>query len=428
MEKKVGLELFYTDTPGIGGRLKKYPEDFRVREEIKFEDLRDGEYTIAKVWARNWETNRLVKKMALELNLGRDDIAFSGTKDKRAITEQYMSFYTSLEEVQNIDLKDVEITDLKSSHRPLYLGMHHGNHFEITIREIDVDDVLEDVVAETSSELTDAKGFPNWFGVQRFGTIRPVTHEIGKKIVRGDIEGAVRSYIGDPYEKEGEDSYEARRFIEESWDYEKALDVYPNILTFERSMIKSLIEKPDDYVRALRRLPHNLQKMFIHAYQSYLFNRMLSKRLKEGLPLNDAIVGDILLPANRDGLPNRDTPVEVKERNLEKASDMVRQGKAYVSAPLVGHNSDFSEGRQGEIEREVVEEDGLMREDFVVPELRNLSSSGTRRALLAPITDLDYKVDERSVKLSFYLFKGTYATTLLREYMKLPDEDAHLYS
>jgi len=155
---------------------------------------------------------------------------------------------------------------------------------------------------------------------------------------------------------------------------------------------------------------------------------MLSKRLKEGLPLNDAIVGDILLPANRDGLPNRDTPVEVKERNLEKASDMVKQGKAYVSAPLVGHNSDFSEGRQGEIEREVVEEEGLMREDFVVPELRNLSSSGTRRALLAPITDLDYKVDERSVKLSFYLFKGTYATTLLREYMKLPDEDAHLYS
>ncbi len=427
MEKKVGMELFYTDTPGIGGRLKKYPEDFRVREDIKFDKLRDGEYTIAKVWSRNWETNRLIKKMALELGLGRDDIAFSGTKDKRAITEQYMSFYTSPDEVRKIELKDLEITDMKRSHRPLYLGMHHGNHFEITIREIDTDD-LKDIVAETSRELTEAKGFPNWFGVQRFGTIRPVTHEIGRKIIMGDIEGAVKSYIGDPYEKEGNESYEARKFIEDTWDYEKALDVYPNILSFERSMIKSLVKKPEDYVRALRRLPHNLQKMFIHAYQSYLFNRMLSKRLKEGLPLNDAVVGDILLPANRDGLPNRDTPVEVKERNLEKSSDMVRQGKAYVSAPLVGHNSSFSEGRQGEIEREVMDEEGLMREDFVIPELRNLSSSGTRRALFAPITDFGYDVDDKAVKLSFYLYKGTYATTLLREFMKLPDDKAHLYS
>ncbi len=430
MERKAGIDFFFTDTEGVGGRLKKYPEDFVVDELIDLpEGDKDGDYCIAKVWSRNWETNRLVNSMARELRIDRNHIDFAGTKDKRAITTQWMSFKTDPEELASISLRDVEITGIFRSNNNLYIGSHWGNRFEITVRDLDISfEDTEEIVSKTAKQLEEAGGFPNWFGVQRFGTIRPITHEIGRLIINGDYEGAVKLYIAEPMEGEGELSYEARKYLQETWDYGKALEIFPTNLTFERAMLAHLADHPEDYTGALKRLPVNLLRMFVHAFQSYLFNRMISMRVRRGLPLNDAIPGDVLLPTDRKGMPNVDTPVEINERNLKKASKMVREGKAYVSAPLFGFNSRFSSGEQGEIERKVIEEEGCKKKDLIVPELREISSKGTRRAIFAPISDLDYSVDQGGLKLSFGLFKGTYATSLLREFMKLPDEDSNLYS
>lgn len=429
MERKVGIETFFTDTEGVKGRIKVYPEDFYVVEDIELPELKEGDYSIAKVWSRNWETNRLVLKIAKELGISRDDISFSGTKDKRAVTIQWMSFKAGQQSVEKIDIKDVKITDIRTSHRSLHLGMHNGNHFKIVIRDIDVgDDDLIKLADMTGKKILDEGGFPNWFGIQRFGALRPITHEVGRYIVKSDFEKAVKTYIANPIEGENEECKKARESLEKTWDYEEALKRYPHNLHFERDMIKHLISNQEDYIGSLKKLPRNLRMMFVHAYQSYLFNRMVSQRLKEGYPLNDALVGDVLLPADRHGLPNKDTKVEVSEMNLEKASKMVEQGKAYVSGPLIGCHTEFSEGVQGEIERSIIEEEGLEREDFVIPKLSSLSSTGTRREMFSQVEDLSWKLARGGLKLEFGLNKGCYATTLLREFMKLPSNQIARYS
>jgi len=429
MEKKVGIETFFTDTPGVGGRIKVYPEDFYVIEDIELPHLKDGDYAVAKVWSRNWETNRLIQKLASELGISRNDIAFSGTKDKRAITIQWMSFKADAERLDDIELKDVKITDTMTSHRSLHLGIHRGNDFRIVIRNMDVDDEQAKEIADSTGQIIMEKGgFPNWFGIQRFGALRPITHEVGRYIVRSDYEKAVKSYIANPMDAENEDCREARQFLEDTWDYEEALKIYPGNLYFEKTMIKYLKDHPEDYIGSLKKLPRNLRTMFVHAYQSYLFNRMVSIRLKEGYPLNDVLVGDIILPADRSGLPNKDTSVEVTEKNIGKASEMVKKNKAYVSAPLVGAHTEFSKGIQGEIEKKVIDEENIKREDFIVPELRDVSSTGTRREVLSMVRDLTWELDRGGLKLEFGLNKGCYATTLLREFMKLPSSKIVRYS
>lgn len=100
-EAEIGLEVFFTDSPGIGGRLKQDPEDFIV-DEISLPPSEDksGSYTIAKVTSQNWETNRLIRELSKTLGISRDKIGFAGTKDKRGITSQLMSFQTPLENCQ----------------------------------------------------------------------------------------------------------------------------------------------------------------------------------------------------------------------------------------------------------------------------------------------------------------------------------------
>ncbi len=429
MERKVGLDTFFTDISGVGGRLKKYPEDFRVTEEIDLFDETEGEYSIAKIWSRNWETNRLVKKLANDLSISRDDIAFCGTKDKRAITVQWMSFKCSPERLKDLSINDVEIKDIFTSHRSLRIGAHKKNHFEILIRDMDVgsDEAIKRI-DDIGGKIEEKGGFPNWFGVQRFGTMRPVTHTVGKKILKGDFESAVKEYVASPKEGEEENCYKARESLEKEWDPEEGLKRYPKVLTFERRILNHLKDNPGDFSSALKTLPHNLLMMFVHAYQSYLFNKMISARLERDPPLNDALLGDVILPADRDGLPNKDTQVKVTERNLTKVSEKVREGKAYVSAPLYGHKSELSEGEQGDIEREIIEEEGIEKEDFIIPEMSSISSTGTRRNIFAPVDDLGWELQGEAVRLSFGLNKGTYATTLLREFMKLPPEKVGRYS
>ncbi|MFP4000884.1 MAG: tRNA pseudouridine(13) synthase TruD, partial [Thermoplasmata archaeon] len=407
MEKKVGLDYFFTDVPGVGGKLKKYPEDFRVEEEIDLFEESEGKYSIAKIWSRNWETNRLIKKLSQELSISRDDIDFCGTKDKRAITTQWMSFKCKPERLQGLNIKDIEVEEFFTSHRSLNLGAHKKNRFEILVRDMDVEpEEALNRADKIGEKIQEKGGFPNWFGVQRFGTIRPITHLVGKKILKGDFEGAVKKYVTYPVKGEGEECFEARKFLENDWDPEEALKIYPDILTFEKGILKYLKENPGDFVNALKTLPHNLLMMFVHAYQSYLFNKMVSLRLKRDLPLYDALLGDVILPADSNGLPNKDTKVKVNERSLTKASKMVRDGKAYVSAPLYGHKSELSEGEQGDIERKVIEEENIEKEDFIIPEISSISSTGTRRNIFAPVGDLKWGVEGKALKLNFSLNKG----------------------
>lgn len=418
-EQAIGIEVFFTSTKGIGGRLRKTAEDFVV-EEISLPPERDdeGEFSIAKIRVKNWETNRLIRQLSRQLHISRKRIGFAGTKDRRAVTTQLFSIKVPLEIVQNISLKDVEILDCYPSIKGLSLGDLIGNRFHIVISEIESASDLEKIINNTRGGLDALGGFPNFFGHQRFGTLRPITHIVGKNILEGDFKGAVHTYLGNPVEIEGEETFSARRTFERDGDYAEALRTYPKYLGFERAMLNHMVKNEDDFVGAIAVLPKNLTWMFVHAFQSFLFNKILSRRIEQGLLSNEPLPGDIILPPDENGLPDHKKWIDVTEDNIEKVKRKVGETKAFLSGLVPGTEARIADGVQGEIERKVLEQEGLDFKDFAVPQMMELSSKGIRRELVAPMRDFSCDIEGDGVKMHFELMKGCYATSLVREFMK----------
>jgi tRNA pseudouridine13 synthase len=418
-DSELGLELYVTEgIPGIGGKLRKTPDDFIVDEiSVLPPRAEDGNVVIAKVWHRNWEQNRLVRRLGSNLHISRSRVGFAGTKDGRSVSTQLMSFQAPLEQVQSLTIPDVKILEAYTARRTVSIGDLIGNKFRIKVSDLDTSKDVPNICREVRERLETLGGFPNYFGVQRFGSVRPITHLIGKDLTRGDFEGATMRYIANPLEEESE-ANDARRTLQSTRDFERAYREFPMKLTFERVMIGHLKDNPGDYLGALRRLPANLLMMFVHAYQSYMFNLILSERLRQGISIAEPEVGDLVLPQDKLGLPDHDNPIEVTEDNLDKARKNARAGKAFVSGLIYGTDSTFAGGRIGELERKVVENEGISRMDFQIVGLREASSKGTRRELLALFKDFGMESADDGVTFMFALNKGCYATCLLREFMK----------
>jgi tRNA pseudouridine13 synthase len=419
-ESELGLEVFLTEKiPGIGGKLRKTPEDFQV-DEISILPPADpeGKFVIAKVWHRNWEANRLVRRLGSNLRVGRAKIGFAGTKDGRSVSTQLMSFNAPIEAVQSLAIPDVEIHDAYRARRMISIGDLVGNRFKIGVADIDAGVDAKAICDSVKAKLDSIGGFPNFFGIQRFGSVRPITHLIGKDLIRGDFEGAVMRYVANPMDEEGSEANDARRALQETRDFERAFREFPMKLSFERTMIGHIKDKPADYVGALRLLPYNLLMMFVHAYQSFLFNRILSERIRKGISLREPEVGDLVLPLSKTNVPDHDNSILVSVDNLEKATRNAKEGKAFVSGLLYGTESVFADGRMGEIERKIVEAEEISKLDFQIVGLREASSKGSRREILSSYKDLAINVGEGEATFQFTLTKGCYATTLLREFMK----------
>ncbi len=421
MERDLGIEGYLTTTPGVGGTIKGSADDFVV-EEIPAPPpvAADGRYTIASVRVRDWETNRLVRQLAKSLHISRRRIGYAGTKDKRARTTQLFSLEgVEPEAVASLRLKDLEVLETFRSSRPLELGDLVGNRFRIVVRDLGLPEPdAKAAAAETARQVVAAGGFPNFFGVQRFGSVRPITHVVGKHIVRGEFHEAVQTYAANPIAGEDPESFEVRAALEASGDVKGALHDYPRNYTFEKAILNHLAVHPNDDVGALRVLPLSLLIMFVHAYQSFLYNRILSERMRRGLPIREPVEGDLVLPADRRGLPDRERTIEVTADNLDRVAARCREGKAWVSGVLYGSETAFADGEMGEIERAVVEAEGLRPQDFIVPDIPRISSRGTRREILAPVRDLQAAVEGDVLRVAVELTRGAYATCLLREFQK----------
>ena len=422
-EKKVGIETFYTNFKGVSGKLRTTPHDFIVKEIFSYPKKEKGKFTIAEVESVNWETNRLVRDLSNRLHISRQRINFAGTKDKRAKTTQLLSFYkVDIEDLKKIKLKDVEIKNIYKSNKPVKIGNLKGNKFEINIKDIRKDITKKDI-EYIGQVFEEKKGFPNFFGIQRFGVIRPITHIVGKHLVKGEIKKAVMTYIANPTKDEDKNCYELRKKLEETHDYSYALKNYPDKLNYEKAILNKLVEDPEDYVSALKALPKNLLTMFVYAYQSYLFNKILSKRIEKKIPIDKAIVGDIILPVRNNEISNEE--IIVKEYNKDKINKQIAKNKAYVSGVLIGSDSFLSEGEMGKIERNIIEKEKIDPRDFIIPEIPFISSSGLRRPIFTKLENFKIKlieenkdISQKIVNVKFNLKKGCYATSLLREIMK----------
>ncbi len=399
-EKDIGIFSFLSSTPGIGGKLRKSIDDFYVEEiPLEFDRDENGKNLCLKVKLRNWETNRFVKILSKSLGISKHRIKFAGNKDKRGITIQYFCIlnYDALD----INLKDAEILESFKTNYELNIGDLYGNKFRIIVSDAECDSKVERIEKELNGF------FPNFFGVQRFGASRPITHIVGKFIVEENYREAVRYYVGYPSSFEED---EGRKIFFENMDAAEAMKEIGKNASYERAILNYLIKNDDDYVGALRVLPKNLLLLFVHGYQSYIFNKILSERLKFGI---DVQVGDIAMKVDEYGLPKQEF-VKVNNFNIEKIRKLVMAGRAYISTILFGYESFFSGGIQGEIEKRIIEEEGINKNMFRIRKIPELSSKGRRRNILSPIIDYN----RNGCLFLFTLHRGSYATSLMREFMK----------
>jgi tRNA pseudouridine13 synthase len=440
-ERAVGIGYYISDGDETGGKLRSRPADFRVRELEKqaFEPL-DADpdaypHLVFRATLENWDTNDFVSALSDRLEMSRERIDWAGTKDKRAVSTQLFSVRATSDALDDIEIRDATIDPVGRAGRGLRFGDLAGNAFEIVVREADTGSV-EGITAalrafgggEGKKSGMDEVGVPNYFGQQRFGSYRPVTHEVGLAVVRRDWREAVLSYVGHPHESEPERTREARAFVDSeataagAADWAAALDGYPHQLGFERSMLHRLVENggkcQDDFRAALETVPTNLQRLFVNAAQSSLFNRILSARLDRELPFGRAVAGDVVCFADSeapDGLavPDPKRSQRVTENRVETVNRHTQRGRAFVTAPLVGTETELADGEPGDIERAILDEEGIDPSMFDLP--GEFHSTGTRRAILLT-TDLSIEHDP--LTLDFRLPKGSYATVLLREYLK----------
>ncbi len=420
-EADIGLLYYLTDRQGTGGRLKKEPQDFIVREVADEHPHSDnGRFTIADVTTTNWETNRLIRLLSRSMHISREKVGFAGTKDKRAVTTQRMSFECDPSKLELVDLQDIEFSNVFRSDVPVKMGDLKGNRFVINVRDVETSpEETKDIVSAVTDEVMAEGGFPNYYGVQRFGISRPVTHLVGERLVRGDLRGAVETYLFYPSLYEEDIVRQTREELRKcDGDYSKIDLLLPKIMGFEQTLVDYLRQNPGDYKGAIESMPSNLQMMFTHAYQSYLYNLMLSERMARGMPLNKPVIGDTVIPIDGNGVPSHDEHVTVTDRNIRIVEKQVAKGKAYVAISVFGSDGLFSEGEMGEIERKVVSDAKLTPEDFIVTGLPHCSAKGDWREILCRVNDLSTEMTDEGYRLSFYLTKGNYATCLMREYLK----------
>lgn len=410
------MNTFYsTKTKGIGGRIKERIKDFKVIEvteegkecnlwlneeclenhdEMQIpENEKSLKYLYLEMQKFNLDLNEAIRRIARFNRVSKKRITFAGVKDKRAVTSQKICFFKPEERVKEFKSKFVKLSNPEWKKEKLRIGMLKGNKFEITVRQIELEKKeAEKRIKTCFKEMK--KGIANYFGEQRFGGIRNISHLVGKEFVKGNPKKAVMLYLTATNTLEEEKTRKAREELKKTMDYSKALKNFPLKFRYERAILNHLVKEKEDFIGAFRVLPKSLRYLFVHAYQSFLFNKIIEERIKQGIGLKKTD-GDILV----NGFP---------------------------SGLLPGFESKFAAGEAGKIEKKIMEQEKISLKQFYVKEIKEMSSKGARKQIilfpekleLKEITEDEFSTGKLKAKISFYLTKGNYATTVLKEIMK----------
>ena len=147
--------------------------------------------------------------------------------------------------------------------------------------------------------------------------------------------------------------------------------------------------------------------MFVNAYESYLFNKIVNERSKVGI--NKYCEGDIIIDEDERW---------IHEIDKETIQDDINNFVVNPTGPLFGSKVPFAEGIQGDIERKVIQEENIIKEDFTCPKTPKLGSHGIRRSIRFKIEDTNVEKIDNGIQVEFFIPKGCYATAVLREIMK----------
>lgn len=368
MTDLMGKLSYYTKIKGIGGHIGERPEDFIV-EEIPLEGkitynpqknergTDNGEYAVFILKKRMWSTQDALRAIADCIGVTMKRMSAAGNKDRNAVTTQLVSCWgVGLDKIKGIKLKDIEIIDCWKSNAPIEIGNLLGNRFEIRMEGIETISSLKKIMKETGCLV------PNYFGPQRFG-MRENNHVVGKLIVQGRLKEAAFEFVAGGQD-ESEEGRNARLFVKEEGICTKALEIFPKRLGHERTIIRHLVSQPEDYTGALKKLPKNLQLMFIQSYQSYLFNKILSDRIK------------------KNELDPKESEISCGLNDYGFIDSSIK-GSESVLGRLIGY--DITPTKE---EEDILWDEGIEAANFRLHKLPELSARGSLRPMLTNVKDL----------------------------------------
>ncbi len=386
--------------PGTGGTIRETAEDFLVEEIPLYLPCGEGEHLYVEVEKRGLTTFELLNRLSRALSVREREMGYAGLKDARAATRQTISIPgVAPDQVLALNIPGVRFLSARFHQNKLRPGHLAGNRFRICIRE--VNEEAGEKAREILSVL-EITGVPNYFGEQRYGVLGN-SHLIGEALLREDYEKSAALIVGDPEKildarwREG-----AERFA--AGDLRGALSALPGRCRNERELIRRLL-RGEQPARAVFGLPKNLLRLYLSAFQSHLFNHLVAGRL-DGL--------NIL----------KDGDLAYKHENgacflvENSAIEQPRADRFEISpsAPLYGSKVTLAGGKTGALEQELLEIRGIGKADFKLS--GGLSMAGERRPMRVPLTEIEAKVDGGDLVLSYFLPRGSYATSVLREIIK----------
>jgi tRNA pseudouridine13 synthase len=389
-------------------KLKQQPEDFQVEELTDVIAGDAGPFALYRLEKRGWTTPDALQAIRRRWRLTPGRISYGGLKDRHAHTIQYISIIHGPQ--RRLTHHQITLEYLGQIAEPYTSRDIRANRFRVTLRDFGPGEIAR---ARQALDEVRCDGMPNYFDDQRFGS---VTGEefVARLMVQGRYEEALREALATPYEHDRAAQKQEKAILGAHWgDWATCKAQLPR--GHARSLVDYLVTHPTDFRGALARLRPELRGLYLSAFQSHLWNRMLARWLEQHLRPDQLIH----VRQRRGEVP--------MFRGLED-SQRLELAQLHLPLPSARIHLEPSDPRLA-LMTEVLAEEGLEPGQLKLKGFREMFfSKGERSALCLP-TGLwqEAGADERHPgrqKLTFSceLPRGAYATLLVKRITALRAE------
>ena len=260
IDSEIGISVYSTDFVGCGGKIRSDVEDFHVSEVLSQRALDsisdEGNYAVYKLKKSGIDTNHSLSNIFKKHRIRLKSL---GLKDASAVTEQFVCAEQKTKSIDNISEKKYSIRKIGFVKKPLSKKDMIGNKFKIKI--IDASDILE--------KFNEYEKILNFYGYQRFGSKRPVTHLIGKSILQKNYTKAIELLLTYTSKYDSTENSQLRQKLADKSKYSEVLEEIPFQMDLERTVVKELIKNDNPKKRITCNSFSN--KAFFHSSLSVVF-------------------------------------------------------------------------------------------------------------------------------------------------------------